>query len=168
MASQKEAREPEQDVGVSEQQNLATGPQDILLEQYKIYVEMADRVSSRRVEANKFYISILTALFALISLTTVPNQLQNYLVGIVAIFGIALCFIWIVNIRSYRELNSLKFKVIHELEQFLPFPCYDREWEILKNESGTRSYFRLTRIEQFTPYLLMGVYAILLIYALLS
>ena len=168
MASQIEASELEQDVGVREQQKLAAGSQDTFLEQYKIYVEMADRVSSRRVEANKYYISILTALFALISLITVPNQLQNFIIGIVAIFGIALCFVWVVNIRSYRELNSLKFKVIHELEQFLSYPCYTREWEILKDESDTKSYFRLTRIEAFTPYIMMGVYAILLIYALLS
>lgn len=36
-------------------------PQDLLIEQYKLYVEMADRISARRAETNKFYISLLTA-----------------------------------------------------------------------------------------------------------
>ena len=30
-----------------------------LIEQYKMYVEMADRVSARRADTNKFYISLL-------------------------------------------------------------------------------------------------------------
>jgi len=139
--------------------------QTALLEQYKLYVEMTDRVSSRRADANKFYISLLSGLFALLSIVSIPSQFQKYIVGTAAILGIALCFVWVINIRSYKELNSLKFKVIHEMEKALPYPCYDREWEILKNESDTRSYFRLTRIEQYVPFILMGPYIILLIYA---
>jgi hypothetical protein len=42
--------------------------QDHLMEQYKICVEMADRVSVRRNQANSFYISLLSALIALLSL----------------------------------------------------------------------------------------------------
>ena len=32
--------------------------QDHLIEQYKLYVEMADRVSARRAQTNRFYISL--------------------------------------------------------------------------------------------------------------
>ena len=38
-----------------------------LLEQYKLYVEMADRISARRQTANSFFLSINTAIIALIS-----------------------------------------------------------------------------------------------------
>ncbi len=69
---------------------------------------------------------------------------------------------------SYKELNSLKFSVIHEMEKLLPFACYDREWESLKEESGTRNYFRLTRIEQYVPFLLMAPYIMLLVYVFVS
>jgi hypothetical protein len=39
---------------------------DRLLEQYKIYVEMADRISSRRALTNTFFLTINTAVFALV------------------------------------------------------------------------------------------------------
>ena len=37
-----------------------------LLEQYKLYLEMADRISSRRQSANSFFLSLNTALVALV------------------------------------------------------------------------------------------------------
>lgn len=42
--------------------------QDHLIERYKICVEMADRISVRRTQANNFYISLLSSLIALFSL----------------------------------------------------------------------------------------------------
>lgn len=148
------------------QDKLTEGSVGLLLEQYKLYVEMADRVSNRRTEANKFYVSLLTGLFALFSLVSIPANFQEIMIAGISVLGITLCFVWIVNIRSYRELNSLKFRVIHEMEQHLPFPCYDREWEILKEEAHKRNYFRLTRIEQYIPFLLLIPYIILLVYTL--
>ena len=37
-----------------------------LLEQYKLYVEMADRVSQRRDQSNRFYVTSVSALVALL------------------------------------------------------------------------------------------------------
>ena len=116
------------------------------LEQYKLYVHMADKVSERRIQANTFYITLLTGLFALLSIVVERGLLSNvqaYLFTAVGMLGILLCFIWFINIRSYRQLNTGKFKVIHEMEQHLPFPCYAREWEILKEgrERKTSSPF---------------------------
>ena len=103
-----------------------------LLEQYKLYVEMADRVSERRMQTNKFYISLLSGLLALFPiLVSVGTSKQTVILIILPLLGIALCILWYINILSYRQLNSGKFKVIHEIEQYLPFPCYDKEWELL-------------------------------------
>lgn len=160
--------EPKRDgtapVGRPTESAASTRSQDptLLLEQYKLYVEMADRVSSRRIEANKFYTSILSGILALVSIVSVPLTVQSVVLAAVAVLGIALCVVWLVNIRSYRELNSLKFAVIHEMEAHLPFACYDREWEILRNGKGRRVYVRLTRIEQYVPLLMMIPYLVLL------
>jgi hypothetical protein len=56
------------------------------------------------------------------------------------VLGLAICTIWVVNIRSYKQINSLKFTVIHEMEKKLPYPCYDREWQILQEDANSRSY----------------------------
>mgnify|MGYP001791605170 CR=1 FL=1 len=141
-----------------------------LLEQYKLYVEMADRISSRRVQIASFYTSILSALLALLSITNNKNLFQgpqSFVLLTVAILGLCLCLAWAANINSYKQLNSLKFKVIHEMEAYLPFPCYEREWEILKEDKNKRRYLRLTAIEQYIPMILSVPYLCLFVYSLI-
>ncbi|MGB2842620.1 MAG: hypothetical protein WBC40_09135 [Halobacteriota archaeon] len=143
--------------------------QEHLLEQYKLYVEMADRISARRAQSNRFYISLLSALLALLSILinrNLWNNIQNAIFLAVAILGLALCFLWYVNINSYRQLNSGKFKVIHELEQHLPFKCYDREWQILGEGEERKKYLQLTHVEQFVPFVLAVPYLLLFVYSI--
>ncbi len=140
-----------------------------LLEQYKLYVEMMDKVTERRGQTNTFYISLLSALLALLSLlVNKDNSLfsgdQNILLLILAILGISLCYVWHTNINSYKQLNSLKFKVINEIESQLPFPCYYREWEILREDKNNQ-YKRLSRIEKFVPLIIVIPYLCLFIYS---
>jgi hypothetical protein len=140
-----------------------------LVEQYKLYVEMADRISARRADTNKFYISLLTALLVILSIVVEKNifsNVQGFMFIAIAILGLALCFVWVVNIRSYSQLNTGKFKVIHDMEQQLPYPCYAREWDILGKGEDRRKYFQLTRIEQYVPLLIALPYLLLLIYSL--
>lgn len=142
-----------------------------ILEQYKLYVEMADRVSSRRVQMASFYTSILSALLALLSITSNKDIFQgpqSFVLFTTAMLGLCLCFVWAANINSYKQLNSLKFKVIHEMETYLPFPCYDREWKILKEDKNRRRYLRLTAVEQYVPFILSVPYFCLLVYALIK
>ena len=141
-----------------------------LLEQYKLYVEMADRVGTRRAQTNRFYISLLSGLLAVLSIVVGRNifsDFQAIVFAVVALLGLALCILWNINIRSYRNLNSGKFKIIHYMEQSLPFPCYDKEWEILKEEKEGKTYLQLTRVEQYVPIILAIPYMLLLIYSLL-
>ncbi len=143
-----------------------------LLEQYKLYVEMMDKVTERRGQTNTFYISLLSGLLALLSLlVNKDNNLfsgdRNILLLILAILGIALCYVWHTNINSYKQLNSLKFKVINEIESHLPFPCYYREWEIL-SEDKKNQYRRLNKVEKFVPLILSLPYFLLLIFSIYS
>jgi len=140
---------------------------ELLIEQWKLTAEMADRVSSRRIETSKFYSSLLTGLIAVIPFAlglNISTDMQRLTLLSIGIMGLLLCYIWIVNIRSYKQLNSLKFKVIHEIEKGLPFPCFTREWEIGAKEKSSRSYLRLSVVEQYVPLLLMIPFLILLIF----
>ena len=140
-----------------------------LLEQYKLYVEMADRISERRMQTNKFYISLLSGLLALLSILVTTEKFNQSLVFIVvSMLGMALCILWHVNILSYRQLNSGKFQVIHEMEQHLPFPCYDREWELLGEGKEKSKYLQLTRVEKYIPLILAIPYIFLFLYTLAS
>ena len=49
-----------------------------LLEQYKLYVEMADRVGTRRAQTNRFYISLLSGLLAVLSIVVGRNIFSDF------------------------------------------------------------------------------------------
>lgn len=139
---------------------------DHLIEEYKLYVEMADRVSQRRDQSNRFYVALLGALAAILVIAARFVLSDN---GEVAAFmaaaflasgafGAILSVIWFLNIRSYRTLNSAKFKVIHELEKKIPFDGYAKEWDILRPQDGSSKYLQLTKVEQFVPILVFVIF----------
>ncbi len=141
----------------------------MLLDQYKLYVQLADKVSDRRADANKFYISLLSGLLALlaavVSLKT-ATAIQSTVLFVVAMLGVLLCYMWFVTIRSHGQLSSGKFKVIFEVEKNLAFPFYAREWEVLGKGKDSRLYRPLTRIERYVPQLFAVPYTLLLFVAL--
>jgi hypothetical protein len=140
-----------------------------LLEQYKLYVEMMDRVTLRRGHANQFYLSLLSALLGVLTLFSDSQKSLAYpktLFLLLSLLGLVLCISWWITIHSYKQLNYLKFKVIHEMEKELPFPCYVREWEI--EDKLTIKYRRLSKVEKFIPILLGFIYLILVIFSSLK
>ncbi|MFC5145895.1 RipA family octameric membrane protein [Streptomyces aureoversilis] len=48
--------------------------------------------------------------------------------------GITLSAAWWMQLRSYRDLNTAKFKVINKLEECLPVHICADEWEALKSD----------------------------------
>lgn len=138
----------------------------IILEQYKMYVDMADKVSTRRATANQFFITMLVAELAMASFLLNQVKSSNYEAGILAIiglFGVSLCAIWRRLLQSYRQLNEGKYKVIHQLEQKLPFKCFDVEWDILGRGKKPEIYQSLSEVEGYIPGVLAIPFALLLV-----
>lgn len=133
------------------------------LEIYKTYLEMADRISERREKANSFFLAVNTALVALLAKdafgnTTLSPSTLELLVPLAA--GV-LCYLWYRIIRSYRDLNSAKFKVIHAIELQLPLRPYDAEWESVERGKNPKLYLPFTHVETFVPWLFMSFHAVL-------
>ena len=142
---------------------------NILIEQYKMYVESADKVSERRGQTNAFYISVLTALLVILSLIVEKNvfsEQSNLVFLTIGLLGVFLCLIWWFNIQSYKQLNSAKFKVIHDIEAHLPYACFDKEWDHLGRGNDSKKYRKLTVIEKFVPLILSIPYLILIAFSL--
>lgn len=128
-----------------------------LLEQYKLYVEMADRVSARRQTANSYFLSINTALLGFIGYATGKDAGdQLWLLGLV---GVVLSYLWYRVIVSYRDLNSGKFKVVHEIEKRLPISPYDAEWEAMGRGKDPSLYRPLTHVEKAVPLVFLALHA---------
>ncbi len=135
-----------------------------LLEQYKLYVEMADRVSARRQTANAFFLSVNTsvntALLAFLRLVVEGEAEATPLAWVLAVSaaGAALCYAWYRLVRSYRGLNSGKFKVVHAIERRLPMAPYDAEWEAVGRGKNPDLFLPFTRVEARVPWVFAALY----------
>lgn len=129
------------------------------LEIYKLAVEMADRVSARRAVASSFFLTVQTGLVG--SLAFVEGQRWSIALG-----GIVVAITWWLLLRTYRQLNGAKFKVIHAMEQQLPAAPYTDEWMLLDKEDTPlrERYAALGAIEQTVPVVFFLISVIALIW----
>ena len=148
-----------------------------LFEIYKLHAELADKVSQRREGANRLYVSLLVGLAVFLAalsrfgvdgeLSFVDGPLRLILCAAGAI-GALLSVSWYVIIRSYRKLNSGKFKALHELESKLAYPFFDREWDLLTEGKRIRRYWKLTNVETGLPAIFFLLFFGLMVYCLLQ
>ncbi len=125
------------------------------LEQYKLYVEMADRISIRRQSANTFFLSVNTAIIAVIGYIQLGQSAgtSKAFYWLVSLAGMTLCYSWYRLIRSYKDLNSGKFRVVHAIEKRLPIALYDAEWTSLEKGKNPKLYHPFTKIEMIVPWI---------------
>lgn len=132
-------------------------PDQRIFEMYKLAVEMADRVSARRAGANAYFISVQGALIAALGFlaSRTPRVEDRYLVAIAAV-GVITSAAWFLLLRSYRDLNRAKFKVINDIELNLPIHPFADEWVDLKRDPVKRwrpRYAELSTVECVIPAL---------------
>jgi hypothetical protein len=142
---------------------------DILFQQYKLYVEMMDKVSERRNTANSFFVSANSLLITILAgIIAVDREIDRTVwLAIPAIAGFLIAFNWVRIIQSYRDLNTHKFTIIHALEKRLPVRMYDAEWQVAE-QGKTSSYRPLSHVERWIPYIFMVLYALIAVAAFLG
>lgn len=132
-----------------------------LLEQYKLFIQMADKISDRRATANSFYLSLNSFLLTILGI--LPQLKSNIIeftllwIIIVSAGGIVFCISWIRIIETYKRLNSAKFKVILAIEGNLPAKMYSAE----KNHLKAMMHSTLSSNEKFIPIIIIALYALL-------
>jgi len=132
-----------------------------LLDQYKLYVEMADRISTRRATANQYFLSVNSAILAFVGYLSSKDSVE-YL-WMLALGGIALSVLWEALITSYRNLNTAKFAVIHKIEKRLPISPYEAEWDAMERGRNPRLYRPISHIEQGVPFVFMALHVIVFV-----
>ena len=91
---------------------------------------------------------------------------QSYWSTLVPILGILVSVLWYQIIQSHRDLNTVKFQIIHQLEEHLPVALYAYEWQLAGEGRGT-SYSAVTHIEQGIPIAFVVLHIILFLSLLL-
>ena len=142
-----------------DKKDYGEGYDTAVLEQWKTCVEMANSNTEKRNNANNLFITINSALFAVITFA------WDYKSILLSIIGIVVCVLWLSSIRSYKQLSSVKYDIVNEIEKKLPLAPFTYEWEKLKLE---HNYVGLTRIENVLPWLFLVLYTVAIIYPILK
>ena len=137
----------------------------LLMEQYKVYVEMADRVSARRSLANTFFMTfhaiILGTLGIVLSHEQIIHRVGFLLFPLLGL--LVMCYAWWCLVRYFRRTMRAKTVVITELEKRMPSsPSGEAERKAMGRENP---YGQLKRMEITLPIIFALLYVFSFIYA---
>lgn len=137
----------------------------LMFEQYKLYVELTDRISQRRSSVNTFFITANSIIITVVSISGFDIKKYSWLI---TISGLVLSYAWLYLLHSYKSLNSGKFQVIHEIEKQLPLNLYSYEWQILEEGNNRAKYWPISHLEKILPIFFMIIYIVFEIIVLIG
>ncbi len=130
--------------------------QKVSFDEFRLFYESAEKVTDRRLSANRWNYSISIAILAGIGVIinwgmSKPEFLATAAISVVVISAMAAlyCSLWIGQIRDFKELNNAKFTVLNEMAPHIRFgegyddshnSCqpFEREWDALKAAQATQ------------------------------
>lgn len=127
---------------------------EAVLEQWKTCVEMANCNTDKRNTSNNVFITINSAVLAIVTFSL------DYKSILLSIIGIVICLLWIKTIKSYTQLSQVKYDIINEMEKYLPMQPYTYEWHKLQKNK----YVGLTKIEKLLPIVFIVLFSISILY----
>lgn len=145
--------------------------QGALLEQYKLFLQTSEDLVGRRQNVNSFYISIHSALVAVMGVLFAMNLGHNaeMILGFVfCVIGIILSVSWSKMLICYGNLNSSKMKIISSIEKQLPLSLFDAEWAALSDKLNKKRYVSFTDSERAIPRAFLFVYLAIILVIILS
>lgn len=151
----------------------------VSFEEFRLYYESAEKVTERRLSANRWNYSVSTAIVlaigGVLSWST-SHETFRFIAAAGTLFlsGMAFlfCSFWISQIDSFKALNTAKFSVLEEMAQKVifdgsgttsparSFEPFQKEWESLKAASALQAVpgrvqrvlaLKSTREEYFLP-----------------
>ena len=127
-------------------------------EQYRIYLASAEKISDRRDSANRYFLTINSALlFAMgVVFRYDPDDGVIIIIGL-SLLGVFMNIIFWALINSYRQLNRAKFALIQEMEEHLPVQLYAKEWHSLGEGQDPGRYRPFSKVEGYVP-IVFGVF----------
>jgi hypothetical protein len=158
---------------VTETHEINRGPSgdpqiQLRLDEYKAYLGDLGNVGTRYTTENGFYVSIVSALLAILALAKKGEAFPSFdvlLYIVVPFFACLLCMIWRESMKSYSSLFKRKFDVLREMEEQLLFKPFLREEE-LRQEHQPQSGRRMIKNDESIPVILAIPFAAVFLYGL--
>jgi hypothetical protein len=123
-------------------------------------VASSDKVSERRADSNKFFLSVNSVIAGgILFINEKIEHIDNLSIVFVAIFGVVVCLVWLLTILDYKKLNSAKFELIHRMETDLPVQFYTDEWKVLNaGKHWYSKYKTFSKLELALPVAFILLY----------
>lgn len=135
-----------------------------LLSQYKMYVRLLEQSTGKRQKSNHLFLTIHTALLAILGFVNKEVDGDLFLINIlIALSGMVICYSWYRLIKSYKNVNAAKFKIVHVIEEKLPLSLYSAEWNLLGKGENSKLYKPITSIELIIPIIFTIIYLVLIL-----
>lgn len=143
--------------GVAEYANIAEfgileARAESTVEIYKTYVITAEANIGRRLASNRFYFSVIAAVFVALSFLAgdkMGHSAKDMLTGLILGFSCLAAASWFLNLFAARGLSASKYETLVELEKALPLAPFTQEWE--RHKAGRRDRMSFTLIELLLP-----------------
>jgi len=146
--------------------NYGASFQAHLLEQYKVFVESAQRVTDRRITTGNYLLTVNSFLLTVFGVAS-AQHMGGFWLAIVPVAGLLVSFTWYALVVFYRNLGASKYKVIHQMEQYLPAAPFRCEWQTVHEDKAQR-HTGVTHLERVIPLTFAVIYLALLGYSLSS
>lgn len=146
----------ESEAEVSFYKSLEGVEPDKLFNYYKMYIASGEENTKQRIESNKFFITVNAALISVFVLMKKENLDLLPLICI-SFVGIALAVVWLFKLKSYYNMNSIKYHLINLMESKLSVMPYFYEWRALK----TKNHIGFSKIEIWIPILFIVAYLLI-------
>jgi len=127
---------------------------ELIFEEYKLYVEQKDNFIDRNFSTNKFYmISFIAIILAMIFTGKVVFMDKISATLLFSAIGMAVCALWWMNVDAYNILIKIKFaNVIEQMEEKFPFKPYTEESKGIE-EFKNKKIFMFSDIQKFLAVL---------------
>ena len=142
-----------------------------LLEQYKLYVELTDRINARIHQANTFFLSINIAAvgavgYIKINSTSEHHEFATISLFIIAYLAVIACTAWVRSINAYKELNERRLGTINLIEKRLPLNLFYPELKAMVSKRGSKLGILLRTVELVVPGSFMIIHIVSLLFTL--
>lgn len=144
---------------------MATLHPEMILDQYKLFVETTEKVYEKRQTTNSFFVSLNAGICAVIGYLFAKDAdpALRSMAWLLPLFGLILSYYWAMTILSYKQLATGKFKIIDLIEKKLPLALFSAEWSALANGENHNVYQPVTTLEIRIAWVFVVVYAIVLL-----
>jgi hypothetical protein len=134
--------------------------------EYQFLAQSTQHLSDRRQAITQTYLTVNTAIFALLALTLQHGELKRwfFLLTIVPLFtvGVMAGVMWLKMIGQYTDLIRWRYDQLMAMEQSMPecHQVYRKEWKSFASPRKGKEAFGFSQVEMWLPRLFIILYLV--------